>query len=67
MATPRPSDSFIARFSDLALASPDRSLDLVLRALDVAFSALFLLVALPIAAPIALVILLTDGPPLFFE
>jgi lipopolysaccharide/colanic/teichoic acid biosynthesis glycosyltransferase len=64
---PRPSDSFIARFSDLALASPDRRLDLALRALDVTLSALFLLVALPIAAPIALLILLTDGPPLFYR
>jgi lipopolysaccharide/colanic/teichoic acid biosynthesis glycosyltransferase len=65
--TPRPSDSFIARFSDLALASPDRRLDLVLRALDVTFSALFLLVALPIVVPIGLVILLTDGSPLFYR
>ena len=67
MATPRPSDSFIARFSDLALASPDRGLDLVLRALDVTFSLLFLLVALPIAVPVSLAVLLTDGAPLFYR
>ena len=65
--TPRPSDSFIARFSDLALASPDRRLDLVLRALDLTLSALFLLVALPIAIPIALLVLGTDGAPLFYR
>ena len=67
MATPRPSDSFIARFSDLALASPNRSLDLVLRGLDVTLSLLFLLVALPIAVPVSLAVVLTDGPPLFYR
>jgi lipopolysaccharide/colanic/teichoic acid biosynthesis glycosyltransferase len=65
--TPRPSDSFIARFSDLALASPNRPLDLTLRVLDVTFSSLFLLVALPIALPIAAAMVLADGPPLFYR
>jgi lipopolysaccharide/colanic/teichoic acid biosynthesis glycosyltransferase len=65
--TPRPGDSFIARFSDLALAAPDRGRDLVLRALDVAFAGLFLLVSLPLVVPIALVVVLTDGPPLFYR
>ena len=67
MATPQPSDSFIARFSDLALASPNRGLDLVLRGLDVTLSLLFLLVALPIAIPVSLAVVLTDGPPLFYR
>jgi lipopolysaccharide/colanic/teichoic acid biosynthesis glycosyltransferase len=65
--TPRPSDSLIARFSDLVQASPDRGLDLVLRALDVTFSALFLLAALPVLVPIAAAMLLADGPPLFYR
>ena len=65
--TPRPSDSFIARFSDLALASPHRGLDFVLRALDITFASLFLLVALPIALPVSAAILATDGLPLFYR
>jgi lipopolysaccharide/colanic/teichoic acid biosynthesis glycosyltransferase len=67
VANPRPSDSFIARFSDPALASPNRGLDLVLRALDVTLVSVFLLVALPIALPVSLAILATDGPPLFYR
>jgi lipopolysaccharide/colanic/teichoic acid biosynthesis glycosyltransferase len=63
----RPSDSFIARFSDLVQASPNRALDLVIRALDVVFSAFFLLSTLPLTMPIALAILATDGPPVFYR
>jgi lipopolysaccharide/colanic/teichoic acid biosynthesis glycosyltransferase len=65
--TPRPSDSFIARFSDLALASPNRGLDLVLRALDIGFASFFLLLALPILVPVSIVALATDGLPLFYR
>ena len=65
--TPRPSDSFIGRFSDLVQAAPNRGPDLALRALDVLLAALFLLVALPFAIPIAGAIVLTDGPPLFYR
>jgi lipopolysaccharide/colanic/teichoic acid biosynthesis glycosyltransferase len=65
--TPKPSDSFIGRFSDLAEAAPDRGLDLVLRALDVFLSALFLLVALPIVLLIAVAIGLGDGMPILYR
>jgi len=65
--TPRPSDSFIGRFSDLVQAAPDRGPDLALRALDILLSALFLLMALPLAIPIAGTIVLTNGPPLFYR
>jgi len=39
----------------------------VLRGLDVTLSLLFLLVALPIAVPVSLAVVLTDGPPLFYR
>ncbi|CAN5152475.1 hypothetical protein BH18ACT12_BH18ACT12_17210 [soil metagenome] len=64
---PRPSDSFILRFSDLTEASPPRARDFLLRGLDVTLSCLFLLVSLPITVPIGLAILLTTGRPLFYR
>ena len=64
---PLPSDSLILRFSELTEASPPRTRDLVLRGLDVLFSALFLLVSLPLVVPIALLLLLTSGRPLFYR
>jgi lipopolysaccharide/colanic/teichoic acid biosynthesis glycosyltransferase len=65
--SPRPSDSFVRRFSELTAASPKRFVDLELRTLDVLFASLFLLVALPAAVLIALSIVLTDGVPLFYR
>src|ERR671937_1340325 len=62
-----PTDSFIQRFSALSEATPRRGRDLVLRALDIVLSAFFLLVSLPLTAAIALVLLVTDGPPLFYR
>ena len=64
---PRPSESFVRRFSELTAASPKRFVDLELRALDVLLSALFLLVSLPLTAAIALGILATSGRPLFYR
>ena len=64
---PRPSDSFSLRYSDLTDASPKRARDLVLRALDITLSCLFLLVTLPVTVPIGLVVLLTSGRPLFYR
>ena len=64
---PRPSDSFILRFSDLTEASPPRARDALLRGLDVTLSCLFLLVSLPITVPIGLAILLTTGGPVFYR
>ena len=54
-------------YRQLALETPDRSRDLLLRALDVVLSAFFLLCALPIALAISLAILLTDGRPVFYR
>ena len=65
--TPTPSDSFIRRFAVLTEQSPRRGRDVPLRTLDVTLSALFLLLSLPVSLPIALLLLLTEGPPLFYR
>jgi lipopolysaccharide/colanic/teichoic acid biosynthesis glycosyltransferase len=67
VATTRPTESFILRFSELTEASPRRTRDLVLRVLDVLLAAVFLLVSLPLILPIMLTILLTSGRPLFYR
>ncbi|MFL5921471.1 MAG: sugar transferase [Gaiellaceae bacterium] len=64
---PRPSDSFVERFSTLVRGSPKRRVDLELRLLDVLFSGFFLLVASPLIALIALALLLTSGRPLLYR
>ena len=66
-AAPGPSDSFILRFSELTRASPSRPRDAVLRALDLALAAFFLLLLLPLTLPIALVLLATNGRPLLYR
>jgi lipopolysaccharide/colanic/teichoic acid biosynthesis glycosyltransferase len=67
MEPPRPSESFVTRFQQLTSGSAKRRVDLELRMLDVALSGLFLLLALPLAVPIALAMLATDGLPLFYR
>src|SRR5919201_5486412 len=62
-----PSNSFIQQFSRLAGATPRRGRDLVLRGLDILLSVFFLLVSLPLTTAIALVLLVTGGPPLFYR
>ena len=64
---PRPSDSFVERFSVLVRGSPKRRVDLELRALDVAFASLFLVLATPLLLLIGAAILLTSGRPLFYR
>ena len=61
------SDSLTQRFSDLTEASPARPRDAVLRTLDIGFSALFLLVSLPLTVPIAILVVATSGRPLFYR
>jgi lipopolysaccharide/colanic/teichoic acid biosynthesis glycosyltransferase len=65
--TPRLEDTFIRGFSQLAQASPRRSQDLALRALDVAFSTLFLLASLPVSLLLGLAILLSSGRPVLYR
>jgi lipopolysaccharide/colanic/teichoic acid biosynthesis glycosyltransferase len=60
-------DTLTRRFAELTEASPARRRDAVLRALDILLSAFFLLVTLPLAVPIALLILVTSGRPLFYR
>jgi lipopolysaccharide/colanic/teichoic acid biosynthesis glycosyltransferase len=64
---PRPSDSFILRFSELTEASPRRARDVVLRALDIVLSVFFLLLALPLIVVIAATTLMTTGRPLLYR
>ena len=61
------SDSLTHRFAELTEASPSRPRDAVLRTLDILLSAFFLLVSLPLTLPIALLILATNGRPLFYR
>jgi lipopolysaccharide/colanic/teichoic acid biosynthesis glycosyltransferase len=65
--TPRSSDSFILRFSELTEASPTRPRDAALRAFDIVLSSFFLLVTLPLTVPISILLLLTSGRPLFYR
>jgi lipopolysaccharide/colanic/teichoic acid biosynthesis glycosyltransferase len=67
VATPHSSDSFILRFSELTEQSETRPRDAPLRAFDITLSAFFLLVSLPLTVPIALLLLLTSGRPLFYR
>jgi lipopolysaccharide/colanic/teichoic acid biosynthesis glycosyltransferase len=64
--TPALEDTFIRGYRQLAQESPKRSRDAVLRALDVGFSALLLLIALPVSILIALAIVVTSGTPIFY-
>jgi lipopolysaccharide/colanic/teichoic acid biosynthesis glycosyltransferase len=66
-STPQSNDSFILRFAELTEGSEGRPRDAVLRAFDIALSAFFLLATLPVMVPIALVLLLTSGRPLFYR
>jgi lipopolysaccharide/colanic/teichoic acid biosynthesis glycosyltransferase len=67
VATPQSSDSFSLRFSELTEASPTRPRDAALRVLDIVLSGFFLLVSLPVTVPIAGLLLLTSGRPLFYR
>ena len=60
-------DTFIRGYRQLALETPARKRDALLRLLDVALSGVFLLCALPLALPIALVVLVTSGRPIFYR
>jgi lipopolysaccharide/colanic/teichoic acid biosynthesis glycosyltransferase len=60
-------DTLTRRFGELTQASPARRRDVVLRALDILLSAFFLLVSLPLTVPIAVLILVASGRPLFYR
>src|SRR3954454_5816617 len=60
-------DTFIRGYRQLALETPTRPRDRVLRALDLVLSALFLVVALPVSLLLLLVLLATSGRPLLYR
>ncbi len=62
-----PDQSLAERYERLARESPRRRRDAALRTLDVVLSALFLVLSLPLTLTIALAIVLTSGPPLFYR
>jgi lipopolysaccharide/colanic/teichoic acid biosynthesis glycosyltransferase len=69
VATPRvQSETLAARYARLAAETPRRgAVDAALRTLDVPFAALFLLLILPACLVIAVGILVTSGPPVFYR
>jgi lipopolysaccharide/colanic/teichoic acid biosynthesis glycosyltransferase len=60
-------DTFIRGYRQLALETPQRPRDRLLRLLDVVLSALFLLVTSPIVLLLAVVLLLTCGRPVLYR
>jgi lipopolysaccharide/colanic/teichoic acid biosynthesis glycosyltransferase len=65
--SPRIEDTLVRGYRQLALETPSRPRDLLLRFLDVILSAIFLVLALPAALPITLLILLTSGTPVLYR
>jgi len=60
-------DTLVRGYRELARGTPARPRDVLLRALDVFLSALFLVVTAPLAAGIALVLLATSGRPVLYR
>jgi lipopolysaccharide/colanic/teichoic acid biosynthesis glycosyltransferase len=60
-------DTLIRGYRQLALETPARPRDLLLRSLDVVLASLLLVCALPVAIPIALIILASSGRPVFYR
>jgi lipopolysaccharide/colanic/teichoic acid biosynthesis glycosyltransferase len=60
-------DTFIRGYRQLALETPQRPRDRILRLLDLLLSTLFLLVALPIVLLLTVVLLLTSGRPILYR
>ena len=65
--TTRLEDTIVRGYRQLALETPARPRDVVLRALDIVLSALFLVLSLPVAALIALLVLVTSGAPVLYR
>jgi lipopolysaccharide/colanic/teichoic acid biosynthesis glycosyltransferase len=60
-------DTLVRGYRELARGAATRPRDVLLRGLDVVLAALFLVVTLPLAAGIALTLLLTSGRPVFYR
>jgi lipopolysaccharide/colanic/teichoic acid biosynthesis glycosyltransferase len=62
------SETLAQRYARLAAEGPDRrGVDVALRTLDILLAGGFLLVSLPVSLPIALLVLVTSGRPLFYR
>jgi lipopolysaccharide/colanic/teichoic acid biosynthesis glycosyltransferase len=64
---PRIEDTLVRGYRQLALETPARNRDALLRSLDVALSGLFLLCALPVSLLLAAAVVLTSGRPVFYR
>jgi len=64
---PQPSESFVARFEQLASGAEKRRVDLELRILDIVFALLLGIPALAIGLVIAVVVALTSGLPVLYR
>jgi lipopolysaccharide/colanic/teichoic acid biosynthesis glycosyltransferase len=60
-------DTFIRSYRDLALETPQRPRDRLLRVLDLGLSSLFVVASLPVLALLLLVLLATGGRPLLYR
>ena len=60
-------DTLVRGYRELARGAPARPRDVLLRALDVVLSTLFLIVTLPLAVAIAIVLVTTSGRPVFYR
>ena len=60
-------DTLVTGYARLAAASPHRRIDAELRILDFLFAVLFGLVLLPVTAAISVMILASDGRPVFYR
>ena len=60
-------DTLVRGYRQLALETPARPRDVILRALDLLLSSLFLLISLPISLVIAAAVLVTSGTPILYR
>jgi lipopolysaccharide/colanic/teichoic acid biosynthesis glycosyltransferase len=65
--SPRPSESFVARFERLTAGSPKRRVDVELRVLDVVFALVFGVIALPFAAVVTMLVAGSSGLPVVYR
>jgi lipopolysaccharide/colanic/teichoic acid biosynthesis glycosyltransferase len=65
--TTRVEDTLVRGYRQLALETPARRRDAILRALDLLLSTLFLVVSFPLAGAIALLVLVTGGRPVLYR
>ena len=60
-------DTLVRGYRELARGTPARPRDVLLRALDLALSTVFLLLSLPVSLLIAVLVVATSGPPVLYR